>query len=245
MNNIKASVILPTYDEAGHITKLVDAIIQELAKRKIKCEIIIVDDNSPDQTGLLAQKYFAKITNVKIVIRKNERGLSSAIRKGIELAEGEIIVVMDTDFNHEPKLIPTLIEKCSKYDFVIGSRYIKGGGMENKLREKLSHWFNILIRIVLSSPVHDNLSGFFAIKRDELYRINLDRVFVGYGEYFMRLIYLAKLQGLTFVEIPCFYKNRQYGYSKSKFLNMFIDYLNTALSLRFNKQVCDPPDLKS
>lgn len=235
MNNIKASVILPTYDEAGNIIQLVEAIKRELTENRINNEIIIIDDNSPDQTGLLAQKYFAKTANVRVIIRKDQRGLSSAIRKGIESGVGEIIVVMDTDFNHEPKLIPKLIEKCSKYDFVIGSRYIKGGGMENKVRERLSYLFSILIRVLLFSPVHDNLSGFFAIRRVQLDRINLDRVFVGYGEYFMKLIYLAKLKDLTFAEIPCFYKNRQYGYSKSKFLSMSRDYLNTALMLRLNK----------
>lgn len=235
MNNIKTSVILPTYDEAGHIIQLVEAIRRELAENRINNEIIIIDDNSPDQTGLLAQKYFAKTANVRVIIRKDQKSLSTAIKKGIDSAVGETIVVMDTDFNHEPKLIPKLIEKCSKYDFVIGSRYIKGGGMENKIREKLSYLFNALIRIMLFSPVHDNLSGFFVIKRVQLDRINLDKVFVGYGEYFMKLIYLAKLQGLTFAEIPCFYKNRHYGYSKSKFLSMFKDYLNTALKLRLNK----------
>lgn len=235
MNNIKASVILPTYDEAGHIIQLVESIKEELAKNRLNNEIIIIDDNSPDQTGLLAQKFFAKTANVRVIIRKDEKGLSSAIRKGIEAAVGEIIIVMDTDYNHEPKLIPKLIEKCSKYDFIIGSRYIKGGGMENKLRERLSYLFNILIRVLLFSPVHDNLSGFFAIRRVQLDGINLDRVFVGYGEYFMKLIYFAKQKGLTFAEIPCFYKNRQYGYSKSKFLSMFKDYLNTALKLRLNK----------
>lgn len=235
MNNIKVSVILPTYDEAGHIIQLVEDTEQGLAEKRISNEIIIVDDNSPDQTGLLAQKYFSTTANVRVIIRKDQKGLSSAIKKGIESAVGEIIVVMDTDFNHEPKLIPQLIKKCSKYDFVIGSRYIKGGGMENKVREQLSYLFNILIRVLLFSPVHDNLSGFFAVKRVQLDKINLDRVFVGYGEYFMKLIYLAKLKGLTFAEIPCFYKNRQYGYSKSKFFSMFRDYLKTALILRLNK----------
>lgn len=235
MTNIKASIILPTYDEAGHIIQLVEAIKMELAGKRINNEIIVVDDDSPDQTGLLAQKYFAKTSNVRVVIRKNQKSLSTAIRYGLELAVGEIIVVMDTDFNHEPKLVPKLIEKCSKYDFVVGSRYIRGGGMENKIRERLSYWFNVLIRILLFSPVHDNLSGFFAIRKAQLDKINLDGVFAGYGEYFMKLIYLSKLQGLTFAEIPCFYKNRQYGYSKSKFFSMFKDYLNTAFKLRLTK----------
>jgi len=235
MSKIQSSIILPTYNESGNIIKLIEAIREELLGERISNEIIVIDDDSPDKTGLLAQKYFFKTPDVRVIIRKNERGLATAIRKGVESAVGDIVVIMDTDFNHEPKLVSKLIEKCSKYDFVVGSRYIRGGGMENKIRERFSYWFNVLIRILLSSPVHDNLSGFFAIRKAQLNKINLDGVFIGYGEYFMKLIYLAKLQGLTFAEIPCFYKNRQYGYSKSKFFSMFKDYLNTALTLRLKK----------
>ncbi len=235
MSKIQSSIILPTYNESGNIIKLIEAIREELLGERISNEIIVIDDDSPDKTGLLAQKYFFKTPDVRVIIRKNERGLATAIRKGVESAVGDIVVIMDTDFNHEPKLVSKLIEKCSKYDFVVGSRYIRGGGMENKIRERFSYWFNVLIRILLSSPVHDNLSGFFAIRKAQLNKINLNGVFIGYGEYFMKLIYLAKLQGLTFAEIPCFYKNRQYGYSKSKFFSMFKDYLKTALALRFTE----------
>lgn len=229
------TIILPTFNESGNIINLVKEISKELFLKKITYKILVIDDNSPDKTGFHVKKYFTQRKNIKVVIRKNDRGLAAAIKHGIKLAQSNIIVVMDTDFNHEPKLISKLIDKCSKYDFVIGSRYIKGGGMENKLREKLSLLFNIFLRIILLSPVHDNLSGFFAIRKVQLDKINLDSVFVGYGEYFIKLIYLAKLQGLTFAEIPCFYKNRQYGYSKSKFFSMFRDYLKTVLALRLAK----------
>ena len=234
MRKINTSVILPTYDESGHIIELVEAIKDQLSKERISYEIIIVDDDSPDKTGVLAQKYFAKSADVRVIIRKRDRGLSAAIRCGIELAVGEVIVVMDTDFNHSPVLIPKLVAKCKRYDFVIGSRYITGGGMENKLREKLSYWFNIILRVILFSPVHDNLSGFFAIRREQLEKVNYDQIFNGYGEYFIRLIYQAKKNGATFAEIPCFYKNRIYGYSKSRFFSMFRDYMKTALSQRLS-----------
>lgn len=237
MSKILASVILPTYDEAGNIVKLVEAIQQELDLRRIPHEIIVVDDDSPDQTGILAQKYFSKVPNVRVIIRKKERGLATAIRRGIEAAVGEVIVVMDTDFNHEPKLVPRLVEKCKNYDFVVGSRYIKGGGMANKTRERLSHLFNILVRIIASNPVHDNLSGFFAIRRAELEKLPFDKIFFGYGDYFIRLIYLAKEQGNTFAELPSFYKDREYGASKSKFLEMFRDYLLATLAIRFGKNL--------
>lgn len=235
MAKIKTSVILPTYNEAGNIIQLVEEIRQELNSKRISHEVIIVDDDSPDKTGLLTQKYFSKIPEVRAIIRKKERGLATAIRGGIELAVGEIIVVMDTDFNHEPRLVPRLTEKCRKYDMVVGSRFIRGGGMANKTREILSYLFNVLVRLLLSSPVHDNLSGFFAIKSDALEKLDKDRIFWGYGDYFIRLIYLAKSEGFNFSEVPSYYKDREYGESKSQFLNMFRDYLGATLAIRFQK----------
>lgn len=236
MSRIKASIILPTYNEAGNIIDLIEVIKSELSKKRISNEIIVVDDNSPDKTGLLVQKYFSKIPDVRAIIRKKDKGLASAIKFGISKAVGEVVAVMDTDFNHDPKLLTKLISKCQTYDFVVGSRYIQGGGMANKTRERLSYLFNVLIRIILSSPVKDNLSGFFAIKRSSLEKLDADKIFYGYGDYFIRLIYLAKLQGNKFTEVPSFYKDREYGESKSQFLVMFRDYLTSTLDLRFKSK---------
>lgn len=235
MGKIKASVILPTYNEAGNIIKLTEEIKKELGFKKIINEVLIIDDDSPDKTGLLAEKYFSKIPDVRVIIRKKERGLATAIRKGLEMAVGEIVVVMDTDFNHEPRLVPKLVDKCSTYDIVIGSRYVKGGGMANKERERLSYLFNVMLRIMIQSPVHDNLCGFFAMRRENLDKLNFDKIFWGYGDYFIRLIYFAKEQGDKFTELPSFYKDREYGSSKSQFFKMFRDYFAAALDVRFKK----------
>lgn len=237
MAKIKASVILPTFNEAGNIVKLVEAIKHELSLNRLSHEMVVVDDDSPDKTGLLAQKYFSKIPEVRVIIRKKEKGLATAIRHGLEKAVGEVVVVMDTDFNHEPALVPRLVKKCDKYDLVVGSRFLRGGGMVNKTREKLSYLFNILVRILLDSPVHDNLSGFFAMRREKLEKLNFNRIFYGYGDYFIRLIYLAKKQGNSFAELPSFYKDREYGESKSKFIEMFKDYFAASLDIRFGKEL--------
>lgn len=240
MSKIKASIILPTYNEAGNIIKLVESIRQSLREERISHEIIVVDDDSPDKTGLLAQKYFSKIPEVRVITRKKDKGLATAIRTGIEHSVGEIISVMDTDFNHEPELVPRLIKKCEKYDFVVGSRFVKGGGMANKKRELLSRLFNMfLVRPIIGSPLHDNLSGFFAIRTNALDKIDFDRVFYGYGDYFIRLIYLSKKQGSTFAELPSFYNERQYGSSKSQFINMFRDYFLTSFDIRFGNRLND------
>ncbi len=235
MAKIRASVILPTYNESGNIVKLIEEIKKELSLKRISHEVIVVDDDSPDKTGLLAQKYFSKIPEVRVVIRKKERGLATAIRTGLEKAVGEVVVVMDTDFNHEPKVVPRLVEKCKHTDFVVGSRFIKGGGMANKTREFLSYLFNVMIRIIIGSPLHDNLSGFFAMKRIELEKLNYEKIFWGYGDYFIRLIHLAKNRDISFAEVPSFYRDREYGSSKSQFLSMFKDYLLATVNLRTGK----------
>ena len=236
MGKIKVSVVLPTYNEVGNIINLVDAVRNKLASARISNEVIIIDDNSPDQTGIIARKYFSKVPSIKVIIRRKKRGLASAIRRGIEKAVGEVVVVMDTDFNHEPELVPRLVKKCERYDIAVGSRFVKGGGMENKTREFFSRLFNILIiRLILGSPVRENLSGFFAMKMIKLDKLNFYKIFWGYGDYFIRLIYLAKKQGNTFIELPSFYKDREYGNSKSQFLVMFKDYLHATISIRFEK----------
>lgn len=234
---VYASVILPTYNEAGNIVKLVEVVKHELLLMRIPNEIIVVDDDSPDKTGLLAQKYFSKIPEVRVIIRGKERGLATAIKRGLEAAVGEIVVVMDTDFNHEPKLVPKLVKKCEKYDFTVGSRFVGGGGMTNKTREWLSRLFNVfLVRPIIGSPVNDNLSGFFAMRRVKLDKLPFDKIFYGYGDYFIRLVYLAKKQGNTFAEVPAFYKDREYGSSKSQFLSMFRDYFLAAWRIRFSSK---------
>lgn len=235
---IKASIILPTYNEAGNIIKLVEDVERHLSEKRIEAEIVIIDDDSSDKTGLLSQKYFSKVPQVRVIIRKKERGLASAIRDGIEVSVGDIIVVMDTDFNHEPKLVPRLIEKCEKYDFVVGSRFVRGGGMANKKREWLSKLFNIfIVRPIINSPVHDNLSGFFAVKREVLDKVNFKEVFFGYGDYFIRLIHFVSKNRSSFTEVPSFYREREYGESKSQFLKMFRDYFLSSLYVRFGKNL--------
>lgn len=233
MSRITASIILPTYNESGNIIPLIERIKTELDRKKMSFEVVVVDDNSPDNTGLLVQKYFSKLPHVRTIIRKKERGLATAIRHGIEHAVGTIVVVMDTDFNHDPKLIPKLVEKCKKFDIVVGSRYVRGGGMANKTRERLSWIFNVFIKLILQSPVSDNLSGYFAMKRENLEKLKFDKIFWGYGDYFTRLIFYAKKNKNSFHELPSFYKNRMYGESKSRFVSMFYSYLTEGLKLRF------------
>lgn len=233
------SIILPTYNEAGNIIALINEVISVFEKEKIKGEIIVVDDDSPDGTASIVKQEYQprKVTpceagDVKVIVRKKDRGLAKSILTGINKAREEIILVMDTDFNHDPKEIPQMVRRLEVSDFVIGSRYIKGGGMENRLRYWLSCLFNIYVRMILGVPVHDNLSGFFAMRRKDLQGLPLEDIFYGFGEYFMRLIYHADKLKYKISEVPVFYKNRRSGESKSRFFHMFLTYTFSAIKLK-------------
>lgn len=232
------SVILPTYCESGNIGELIQSIENILASADREIEIIVVDDNSPDCTAQVVQniKPLPGVT-IQCLVRKQERGLATAIKYGIQHSTGTQILVMDTDFNHHPNNLPAMIEELNDFDMVIGSRFIKGGGMEDRLRYYCSYLFNLFIRIILKTNVHDNLCGFFMIHRNALLRLDLDYIFQGYGEYFIRLVALAQLARLKIKEIPVFYTLRHSGESKSRFISMIINYSITSFSLvRYKKK---------
>lgn len=228
------SVILPTYCESGNIGHLIEAIEENLSAPGRQVEIIVVDDASPDGTAEVVQKVAALpgIT-IRCLVRTEERGLASAIRYGLDRANGRRILVMDTDFNHSPDNLNMMAAVLDKFDLVIGSRFVRGGGMEDQMRYYASLIFNVFIRVVLWVPVHDNLCGFFAIKRERLNSLPLDAIFSGYGEYFIRLVYLAYCKGFKIHEIPVFYTLRKTGESKSHFGSMIRDYTRTTFQLRF------------
>lgn len=227
-NNL-ISIILPTYNEKGNICPLIGSILKNLPE--VNLEIIVVDDNSPDGTARLVRKKYAHNRKVKIFIRYKNKGLAHSILEGIHHANGDYIITMDTDFNHDPRELTRFLALKDSYDLVIGSRYIRGGGMENKLRYALSHLYNLIIRRLLHLDTHDNLSGFFLIKGEKLKNFALNKIFYGYGDYFIRLVREAKRHELNITEIPVYYKNRPSGESKSEFMHMFMDYTKTVISI--------------
>lgn len=223
---MKVSVILPTYNEKGNIVKLISSI----KKAVPDSEIIVVDDNSPDKTA----ESIPETRSVKVYVRKNERGLATAIKYGIKKSKGEVIVVMDTDFQHDPHLIPRMVSLCEYYDIIIGSRFVRGGGMQESYRYKYSYLFNLLVRLALRMQIQDNLSGFFAMRRKKIIQLPINKIFFGYGEYFIRLLYASCRTKYTVLEIPVFYHIRHYGQSKSSFIRMIINYTKTVVTLLSN-----------
>ncbi len=230
---MKVSVILPTYNEKGNIIALIDAISEQLMPINMEREIIVVDDNSPDDTGKLAQEHFAQNDEVKVFIRTDDKGLATAIRYGLEQSSGDIIIVMDTDFSHSPKVLPQMIRFLEYYDIIIGSRYTIGGGMSSNFRYYGSFIFNFLVRIILNTRIQDNLSGFFCIRREVLFSLDFNRIFWGYGDYFFRLLFYARQIPATVLAVPVVYDKRTSGESKTNLLSGLMRYTTALIKLRF------------
>ncbi|MGQ9501262.1 MAG: glycosyltransferase [Anaerolineae bacterium] len=229
-----ASILLPTYNERDNIVELVQAIHQHLGEQGFNYEVIIVDDNSPDGTAEVVREAFGSDSRVKLFVRQHERGLATALRYAAEQSSGEVLVFMDTDFNHDPAVIPQLIKFLEYYDVVIGSRFVMRGGMEDRVRYIFSFIYNLGLRFLFGTRVWDNLSGFFAIYRSRLFELDLDRIFYGYGDYFIRLLMVGWRRGWRMLEIPVFYRLRQRGHSKTQFLATFIQYTWAILKLRLS-----------
>lgn len=233
------SIILPTYNERDNIIFLVDSIsnvFQELGNNNY--EIIIVDDNSPDGTSKIVNDYENKDKKVKLITRKTEKGLGTALKMGINNSEGNYVLFMDSDLSHPPVYIKEIIRTLneSNPDAVIASRYIKGGSMAaSKYKYILSKAMNLMLMIMLNIKIRDLTGGFFIIKKSLLEKVDLEKVFIGYGDYFYRLFYKLKTEKYSFKEIPFHYEKRKSGSSKTNTFKMGIDYIKTMFLLRFEK----------
>lgn len=235
----KISVILPTLNERDNIINLIDAVESALIKRD--CEIIVVDDNSPDGTWQLVEERSRKDPQVQLIRRIGRTGLTSALQEGIEKSSGEIIVWMDADFSMPPEKIPELISEVEKGSGIaVGSRFVEGGkdarGTEYGIHIFLSRIICRLSSILLSPKFRDYTSGFIAIRREVLRELGLRG---DYGEYFIDLIYRAILRGCYIKEVPYKLVPRVHGKSKTsasflRFCRHGLGYIWTIIRLRFS-----------
>ena len=247
-NEVAVSVILPTFNERDNICDLVDAIHRELEPAGYAYEVLVVDDNSPDGTADVVRLRYrlegaatallpgSERGRLRLFVRTQNRGLANSIRDGLLAAQGQTLVVMDTDFNHDPAMIPQMVDLLRYYDLVIGSRFVMRGGMEDRLRYHFSQIYNVFIRALFQTQIQDNLSGYFAIRRERLYSLAplFPAIFYGYGDYFIRLLLAAWRQGWKILEVPVFYILRRHGDSKTGFWSVFKKYTAAVLRLRLN-----------
>lgn len=228
------SIILPTYNEAGTIREFLHEAIGCAGFLGETFEILVLDDRSPDGTGKIVAEEFTACASVRVIERGGPRGLAVSIREGIERSKGSVVMVMDADFNHDPRLIPYLVRLLDVFDLVVGSRFASNGGMQEPIRQWGSAGLNALVRLVLRTRIQDNLSGLFAIRRHGLEQLPFDRIFTGYGDYFFRLLFFALRVPLRIVEMPVVYGRRRAGASKTRLLTTTLRYVYEIARLRFS-----------
>ena len=206
------SIIIPTYNEKRNIGILIRDIQSQFKNQTI--EIIVVDDNSPDQTYLEVQKNQEKNINVKLLIRKEEIGLTSALQAGINLANGEYVAWLDADMSHPPKILKKMASKNTNHDVIIASRYIKDAKdlRKEKLQVILSWIINKTANLLLYKNVTDYTSGFIIIKKNIFNNYTLRG---DYGEYFINLMSFVCKNNYRVKEEPFVNISRKYGDSKT------------------------------
>lgn len=225
------SIILPTYNEKDNLPRLIKEIEGSIPKENF--ELVIVDDNSPDGTGELAKELQKKKKNIKLVIRENERGFATAIRRGIEESTHDKIIIMDTDLSHDAHTLPNMLKKSSEYDLIVASRFVKNGKMiAPSYRVIGSHLMNFAIRILLNSRIKDNTGGFLLLNKKKIYDLDFDSIFYGYGEYCIRLLYYAQKERLKIYEFGYTHRYRIKGESKTSFFNSAFKYLKEILKIK-------------
>lgn len=212
----KALVIIPTYNEAENIKKVIEASIREKT-----FDVLVVDDSSPDGTSSIVKEVIKSYPKkIFLEIRKNKDGLGRAYVHGFKWAikkKYDYIFEMDADFSHNPSELITMLEYLKKgNDMVIGSRYIKGINVVNWPlgRILLSYLASVYVRVITSMPIKDPTAGFVGYKKEVLEAIALDKVkFVGYA-FQVEMKYKTWRKKFSYIEHPIIFTNRTLGFSK-------------------------------
>lgn len=213
-------VIMPTYDEAENLAAIVSAVISALDS----CvpddyRLLIVDDNSPDGTGALADELAERIAALEVLHRPAKDGLGRAYVAGFTHALGsgaELLVEMDADFSHDPAHLPALIAAAEQADLVLGSRYVPGGSVRNwgLARKLISRGGSLYARRLLNVGIRDLTGGFKCIHRTVLEQIGLDTVQSDGYVFQIEVTYRAVLAGFIVREVPIMFVDRSAGQSK-------------------------------
>ncbi|MDH5662345.1 MAG: polyprenol monophosphomannose synthase [Elusimicrobiota bacterium] len=212
---MKSIIIIPTYNEKENIERL----IEEIKNLDRDFQVLIIDDNSPDGTGRIADALAQKHSEVSVIHRPGKLGLGTAYITGFKYAlenNYDLIFTMDADFSHQTKYLIDLLEKTKEYDLVIGSRYIKDGGIQNWPLHRLilSRGANIYVRMVTRLPIFDSTGGFNCYRREILEKIDLDRIISDGYAFQIEIKYRLWEKGFSIKEVPITFIDRTRGTSK-------------------------------
>lgn len=242
---MRVLTIIPTYNELESLPKT----LTRLREAVPSVDVLIVDDNSPDGTGELADQFAAADPQVKVLHRKGKEGLGAAYIAGFKWgldAGYDVLVEMDADGSHQPEQLPLLLEAIEQgADLVLGSRWVPGGKVVNwPLHRKLiSRGGSLYSRILLGIKHRDITGGYRAFRRQSLERIDLTKVdSVGYG-FQVDMLWRAAQLGLTIVEVPITFVEREFGASKMSgniFQEAVMNVTKWGLTARWNKLRSQP-----
>ncbi|MEK7600445.1 MAG: polyprenol monophosphomannose synthase [Patescibacteria group bacterium] len=213
---MKTVVILPTYNERGNISFLIEEILRSVPD----VGILVIDDNSPDGTADAVRASMQKHASVRLMSRTGKQGLGTAyIAAFKEVLKDELVervITMDADFSHHPRYLPELISTAKSVDLTIGSRYVKGGGIAKweLWRRQLSYWANVYVRMILRYPIRDWTTGYQCITTRALRAIDLNTIDLSGYAFLQELKYALLSSGATFREIPIIFQARREGESK-------------------------------
>jgi len=214
---MRITVVLPTYNEAENLPKLVSALLS----LPLDLTILVVDDLSPDGTGKIADELSTQHPGKVVALhRTGKLGLRSAYMDGFQRAfalAAEVVVQMDADFSHDPAVLPEMARRLASGDVVIGSRYVEGGSLDDRWpawRKALSVFGNFYARTILTSPLHDMTTGFRMWRRETLQSMPLDRIRSNGYIFLVEMAYIAYVMGFKMIEVPIHFADRRWGKSK-------------------------------
>jgi dolichol-phosphate mannosyltransferase len=230
---VKFSIVVPTYNEAGGIERLITTVSDIFRASGLDGELIVVDDNSPDGTGAIVDSLEGRYP-VRCLHRPGKMGLSSGVIDGWRFArpDSEALGAMDGDFSHDATIVPKMVEALAsgRYGLAVGSRYVKGGGIENWPRRRIfTSWVACRLAFPLT-PINDITSGFFLVKRDALEGVKLDPIGFKIG-----LEVAVKAKYGKAIEVPYVFKDRVFGESKlnGKEITNYLKQLRRLYATRF------------
>ena len=230
-------ILLPTFNENDNI----EGILRRIFEVVPQASVLVIDDASPDGTGRTVARLAEEFENVKLLDRARREGLGRAyiagIAESLEDADGECadaIITMDADFSHDPGHLPEMIEAAASHDVVIGSRYVRGGGVADweAWRRALSAGGNLYSRMVTGMPVRDATSGFQLVRTEALRKIGYRRIAASGYAFQIELKYRLWRSGARLVETPITFQTRRGGESKLS-SHIVREGVLTPLRLRF------------
>jgi dolichol-phosphate mannosyltransferase len=231
----RALVCLPTYDERENLAPMIEAILAAAPQ----VDVLVVDDNSPDGTGPLADQIAAREPRVKVLHRPGKQGLGRAYLAAFDWALARdygLVLEMDCDFSHDPRYLPALLERAGSADLVLGSRYVAGGGTRNwgLSRRLISRGGSLYARTILGLPVRDLTGGFKCFRREVLEAIDLPSVeCTGYA-FQIELTFRAYRRGFRVAEVPIVFADRRVGRSKMS-RRIVLEAIGKVWSIRFSR----------